>query len=133
MHSIRITNDIKITGFNWPTKDGTGVRDYIHVWDLAQAHIAALEFLDSTFPSESNFEKINVGGGNPTTVLEFIEIFEEVYGSQITTIKAPSRAGDTAGAFASIEKAAELLNWTPRMSLEQGIADTIKWHRKMNG
>ena len=128
-----ITNDIKITGFNWPTKDGTGVRDYIHVWDLAQAHIAALEFLDSTFPSESNYEKINVGGGNPTTVLEFIEIFEEVYGSQITTIKAPPRAGDTAGAFASIEKAAELLNWTPRMSLEQGIADTIKWHRKMNG
>lgn len=128
-----ITDKMKITGSNWPTKDGTGVRDYIHVWDLAEAHVAALKFFNSTFPSKSKFEKINVGGGNPTTVMEFVEIFEEVYGSQITTIKAPPRDGDTAGAFASIERADELLKWRPRMSLEQGIADAIKWHRKMNG
>ncbi|MFL2760312.1 MAG: UDP-glucose 4-epimerase GalE [Dehalococcoidia bacterium] len=124
------TNSMNITGFEWPTKDGTGVRDYIHVWDLAEAHVAALVTFDSIFESESNFQKINVGGGSPTTVMEFIDTFEEVYGSKITTVKAPPRDGDTAGAFANIEKAARLMDWRPRMSVEQGIADAIKWHRK---
>ena len=64
--------------------------------------------------------------------MEFIDTFEEVYGNEITTVKAPPRDGDTAGAFANIEKAAKLLNWTPRMSIEQAIADAIKWHRKRN-
>ena len=126
------TFSMNITGFEWPTKDGTGVRDYIHVWDLAEAHVAALEAFDSICKSESKFQKINVGGGTPTTVMEFIEIFEEVYGSQITTIKSPPRDGDTAGAFANIEKAERLMNWAPRMSVEQGIADAIKWNKKKN-
>ncbi len=126
------TFSMNITGFDWPTKDGTGVRDYIHVWDLGEAHVAALETFDSIFESGSKFQKMNVGGGSPTTVMEFIDTFQEVYGSQITTVKAPPRDGDTAGAFANIEKAARLMNWTPRMSVEQGIADTIKWHRKKN-
>tara|TARA_B100001179_G_scaffold172926_1_gene128364 strand:+ start:564 stop:1550 length:987 start_codon:yes stop_codon:yes gene_type:complete len=125
------TNNIKITGSDWPTKDGTGVRDYIHVWDLAEAHVAALESFHSILASKSKFEKINIGGGSPTTVREFIEIFEEVYGCEIATDIAPPRDGDTAGAFANIGKAEKLMNWRPRMSVEQGIADTIKWHRKM--
>jgi len=125
------TTNIKITGSNWPTKDGTGVRDYIHVWDLAEAHVAALESFHSILVSQSKFEKINIGGGSPTTVKEFIEIFEQVYGCEIATVTAPPRDGDTAGAFANIGKAEKLMNWRPRMSVEQGIADTIKWHRKM--
>ena len=133
---IRVAEDptlsMNITGFEWPTKDGTGVRDYVHVWDLGEAHVAALESFESIFKSESKFHKINVGGGSPTTVMEFIDTFEEVYGNEITTVKAPPRDGDTAGAFANIEKAAKLLNWTPRMSIEQAIADAIKWHRKRN-
>ena len=125
------TANIKITGSNWPTKDGTGVRDYIHVWDLAEAHVAALESFHSILASKSKFEKINIGGGSPTTVKEFIETFEQVYGCEIATIEAPPRDGDTAGAFANIRKAERLMNWQPRMSVEQGIADAIKWHRKM--
>ena len=58
-------------------------------------------------------------------------MFEEVYGCEIATDIAPPRDGDTAGAFANIGKAEKLMNWRPRMSVEQGIADTIKWHRKM--
>ena len=125
------TTNIKITGFNWPTKDGTGVRDYIHVWDLAEAHVAALESFHSILTSQSKFEKINIGSGSPTTVKEFIAIFEQVYGCEIATAKAPPRDGDTAGAFANIGKAKKLMNWRPRMSVEQGMADVIKWHRKM--
>ena len=125
------TTNIKITGSNWPTKDGTGVRDYIHIWDLAEAHVAALESFQSILASQSKFEKINIGGGSPTTVKEFIEIFEQVYGCEIATAKAPPRDGDTAGAFANIGKAKKLMNWRPRMSVEQGKADAIKWHRKM--
>ena len=125
------TANIKITGSNWPTKDGTGVRDYIHVWDLAEAHVAALESFHSILASKSKFEKINIGGGSPTTVKEFIETFEQVYGCKIATVEAPPRDGDTAGAFANIGKAERLMNWQPRMSVEQGIADAIKWHRKM--
>jgi UDP-glucose 4-epimerase len=125
------TTNIKITGSNWPTKDGTGVRDYIHIWDLAEAHVAALESFQSILVSQSKFEKINIGGGSPTTVKEFIEIFEQVYGCEIATAKAPPRDGDTAGAFANIGKAKKLMNWRPRMSVEQGMADAIKWYRKM--
>jgi UDP-glucose 4-epimerase len=125
------TTNIKITGSNWPTKDGTGVRDYIHIWDLAEAHVAALESFQSILASQSKFEKINIGGGSPTTVKEFIEIFEQVYGCEIATAKAPPRDGDTAGAFANIGKAKKLMNWRPRMSVEQGMADAIKWYRKM--
>ena len=68
---------------------------------------------------------------NPYIIIYF-DTFEEVYGNQISTVKAPPRNGDTAGAFANIEKAAKLMNWTPRMSVEQGIADAIKWRRKKN-
>jgi UDP-glucose 4-epimerase len=125
------TTNIKITGSNWPTKDGTGVRDYIHIWDLAEAHVAALESFQSILASQSKFEKINIGGGSPTTVKEFIEIFEQVYGCEIATAKAPPRDGDTAGAFANIGTAKKLMNWRPRMSVEQGMADAIKWYRKM--
>ena len=118
-----------VAGTNWPTRDGTGIRDYIHVWDLAKAHVLAVEKFDFLLTKE-DFLEINLGTGKGTTVLEFIEAFEEVSGAKINWVKDDPRPGDVAGVFASGEKARKALDWIPRMSLEQGIADSLKWFRK---
>lgn len=118
-----------VAGTNWPTRDGTGIRDYIHVWDLAKAHVLAVEKFDFLLTKE-DFLEINLGTGKGTTVLEFIEAFEEVSGAKINWVKDDPRPGDVAGVFTSGEKARKALDWIPRMSLEQGIADSLKWFRK---
>ena len=118
-----------VAGTNWPTRDGTGIRDYIHVWDLAKAHVLAVEKFDFLLTKE-DFLEINLGTGKGTTVLEFIEAFEEVSGAKINWVKDDPRPGDVTGVFASGEKARKALDWIPRMSLEQGIADSLKWFRK---
>ena len=118
-----------VAGTNWPTRDGTGIRDYIHVWDLAKAHVLAVEKFDFLLTKE-DFLEINLGTGKGTTVLEFIEAFEEVSGTKINWVKDDPRPGDVAGVFASRDKARKALDWIPRMSLEQGIADSLKWVRK---
>ena len=124
-------SDFKIAGTNWPTRDGTAIRDYIHVWDLAEAHIRALELFDDLVTHENPYSVINLGSGQGTTVLEFLEAFEEVSGVEIARIDSSPRPGDTAGAYASGDKAWDNLRWKPRMSIEQGIADAIKWNRKV--
>ena len=118
-----------VAGTNWSTRDGTGIRDYIHVWDLAKAHVLAVEKFDFLLTKE-DFLEINLGTGKGTTVLEFIEAFEEVSGAKINWVKDDPRPGDVTGVFASGEKARKALDWIPRMSLEQGIADSLKWFRK---
>ena len=94
----------KVAGANWPTRDGTGIRDYIHVWDLAKAHVLAVEKFDFLLTNE-NFVEINLGTGKGTTVLEFIEAFEEVSGTKINQVQSDPRPGDVAGVFASGDKA----------------------------
>ena len=120
----------EITGYEWPTRDGTGIRDYVHIWDLSLAHVKAIENFDTIVNGESSFVPINLGTGTGTTVMEFIKSFEEVRGVEIKKKKSIPRPGDSAGVFASNERAKILLDWTPRMSLEQGIADGIKWSNK---
>lgn len=121
----------QVTGTRWPTRDGTGIRDYIHVWDLAEAHVRAVEKFEAVTSNERPFLAINLGTGKGVTVLEFIRAFEEVLGDDIPQIDSDPRAGDSAGAYASGELANELLGWVPRMSLEQGLADAIKWSQKL--
>ena len=116
-----------VTGTEWPTRDGTGVRDYVHVWDLARAHVAAVERIDDIFPDEGGSEIINLGTGSGVTVREFVHAFERVLGRSVPTIDAPPRPGDVAGAFASIEKAERLLGWRPELSLEDGIRHALEW------
>ena len=116
-----------VTGTEWPTRDGTGVRDYVHVWDLARAHVAAVERIDDIFPDEGGSEIINLGTGSGVTVREFVHAFERVLGRNVPTIDAPPRPGDVAGAFASIEKAERLLGWRPELSLEDGIRHALEW------
>jgi UDP-glucose 4-epimerase len=121
----------EITGTHFPTRDGTGVRDYIHVWDLARAHIRALVHFDETFtragnPAE-NYLVINLGTGHGVTVRELLTAFEKVYGKPVPSRESPSRPGDVAGSFANADTAERLLGWKAELPIEQGIADSLKW------
>ena len=120
-----------ITGTDWPTRDGTGIRDYVHVWDLAMAHVKAADQFDRAFEKSevqnTNYLVINLGTGKGVTVRELVEAFEKVYGQEISKQDAPPRPGDVAGAYANADRAAELLGWRAEMSIEQGLADALEW------
>ena len=116
---------ISIYGDDYPTKDGTCIRDYIHVTDLAQAHILAVEYLMKG--NESNI--FNLGNGIGFTVNEVIETARKVTGHPIPAITTPRRAGDPAQLIASSEKAKTILGWKPEHAdLEEIIATAWKWH-----
>lgn len=123
----------KFTGVNWPSRDGTSIKDYIHVWDLAQAHVKAVENIDHAFKEagiRTNYLVLNLGTGNGTTVREFVAAFEEVYGKEIRKLDAEPRNGDMAGQYANIDLAKKLILWQPEKSLKDGILDTLKWWEK---
>jgi UDP-glucose 4-epimerase len=121
-----------ITGTDWPTRDGTGIRDYIHVWDLAMAHIKAVEQFDAVIAAEEGSDHtpyvvINLGTGQGVTVREMVDAFEQVIGRSINKADKPPRPGDVAGSYANADKARHLLGWETKLSIEQGIADALKW------
>ena len=120
-----------ITGTDWPTRDGTGIRDYIHVWDLALAHIKAVERFDEVIEAaadpEAPYAVINLGTGKGVTVREMVAAFERVYGQEIQKQEMPPRPGDVAGAYANADKALDLLGWEASLTIDQGIADALKW------
>ncbi|MGI5451366.1 UDP-glucose 4-epimerase GalE [Streptomyces sp. CA-243310] len=117
-----------ITGVDWQTRDGSGIRDYVHVWDLARAHIAAVRRFDQVAPAgPDSYRVINLGSGTGTTVFELVKAFENVTGRPLATTVVGARPGDNAGAYPDITLAAELLDWKPALSLEQGISDALAW------
>ena len=116
---------ISIYGDDYPTKDGTCIRDYIHVTDLAQAHILAVEYLVKG--NDSNI--FNLGNGIGFTVNEVIETARKVTGHPIPAIITPRRAGDPAQLIASSDKARTVLGWNPQHAdLEEIISSAWKWH-----
>lgn len=117
---------INIFGDDYDTKDGTCVRDYIHVTDLAQAHILAVEYLLNG--NESDI--FNLGNGVGFTVKEIIEAAQEVTGQEIPAVISPRRAGDPAKLIASSEKAKKVLGWKPEfVNVKEIIATAWKWHQ----
>ena len=121
----------QITGTDWPTRDGSGIRDYIHVWDLALSHVKAVENFSKIFSeATNNFQVINIGSGNGVTVKELLQAFENVYATKISTTETSPRPGDVAGAFASCDKAKKLLNWKTSFSIEEAIRDSLKWNEE---
>ena len=124
-------DSFQITGTDYETRDGTGIRDYIHIWDLADAHVKALTNFDDVFDKAGNPEEtylvINLGTGKGVTVRELVAAFERVYGQEINKVDTPPRPGDVAGAYANADKALRLLNWQARLSIEDGIRDALKW------
>lgn len=122
----------RITGTEWPTRDGTGIRDYIHVWDLASAHVKAVERFDDALVSgidgSVSHLVINLGTGHGVTVKELVAAFESVIGRPIPKENAPPRPGDVAGAYANADNALKLLGWKAELTLEQAISDALKWN-----
>jgi UDP-glucose 4-epimerase len=113
-----------ITGTDWPTRDGTGVRDYIHVWDLAAAHVAALTRFDAL---AGPVTVINLGTGAGTTVRELLAAFNRVAGRPVGAREAERRPGDTVGAYTRIDRAKRLLSWRPQYDLAEGIRHSLQW------
>ena len=120
-----------LTGTDLPTRDGTGVRDYVHVWDIAQAHVAAVERFDAVLAKEqAPTTVINVGTGESVTVRELIAKFESVFGRSVPLREAPPRPGDSVGAYANVDKARDLLGWTAAHTIEEGISSALAWAEK---
>ncbi|WP_306419544.1 UDP-glucose 4-epimerase GalE [Palleronia abyssalis] len=114
---------LRVFGGDYPTRDGTGERDYIHVSDLARAHLAALEYsVDST-----GCEAVNVGTGQGVTVMELIRAFEAATGREIPHRIVERRPGDLASYYSSTERAKSLLNWEARFGIDDMCATTWKW------
>lgn len=120
--------ELSVYGDDYPTEDGTCIRDYIHVMDLAEAHAVALERLMNN-KSESNFEVFNVGTGVGSSVLEVIKAFESASGENLNYKIVDRRAGDVIAAFADTKKANEILGWKAERSLEQALKDAWEWEK----
>jgi UDP-glucose 4-epimerase len=117
-----------ITGTEHPTRDGTGIRDYIHVWDLAQAHVRAVEAFDEVLATVGAASTVvNVGTGSGVTVRELVKAFEKVFGKEVPVREAAPRPGDAVGAFANVDKARDVLGWRSSLSVEDGIRSALAW------
>ena len=114
---------IGVFGTDYATRDGTAVRDYIHIEDLGQAHLLALERLES-----GTHHVVNLGTGDGYTVREVIEAARKVTGREIPVRDEDRRPGDPPQLIAANARARELLGWEPRRSLEEMIADAWAWH-----
>lgn len=110
---------VKIFGTDWPTKDGTCIRDYVHVVDLIDAHISALEKLEP-----GKHEIVNIGSGGGYSVKEVVDAANKVVGKDIPVINSDRRAGDPAVLIADISKAARLLGWKPSRDITAMVSDT---------
>jgi UDP-glucose 4-epimerase len=114
----------QITGTDYSTRDGSGIRDYVHVWDLAAAHVAALQRFDELAEAES---VINLGTGSGTTVRELVDAFNRVVARPVEVVETERRPGDVAGAYTRSDLAHRLLGWRPRYSIEEGIRHSLEW------
>ena len=118
-----------VTGDTWPTRDGSGLRDYLHVWDLAKAHVLAAEKFATVFadPAAPRYRVLNLGAGNGVTVFELLRAFQDVLGHPINYDVQPPREGDVAGACADPTAAQTLLGWQAKLTMQQGIDDALRW------
>jgi UDP-glucose 4-epimerase len=118
---------LQVFGDDYDTQDGTGVRDYIHVVDLAQGHVKALESLGHAKGTVKGCQAINLGTGNGTSVLEIVNTFKDISKQDIPYQIVPRRAGDLATVYADATLANELLDWQAKLDLTAMIQDTWRW------
>lgn len=120
-----------ITGTDWPTRDGSGLRDYVHVWDLALAHVAAITRFDDVATGDQPYRVINLGTGDGVTVRELVQAFERVTGAPLSVVETDRRPGDQAGAYAIVDRAHEVLGWRAARSVDDGVRDALAWAEKL--
>ncbi len=125
-----LRKELTIFGNDYDTADGTCVRDYIHVMDLAEAHVAALQYLMDK-PTEPLYEVFNVGTGQGATVMELIRTFTEVTGQTLAVNIGSRRAGDVVAVYADASKSNEVLGWKSKRSMEEALRDAWNWQVKI--
>jgi UDP-glucose 4-epimerase len=128
--AIGIHEKLVVHGSDYPTSDGTCIRDYIHVCDLADSHVKALSYLENqTTPC---LEYVNVGTGRGTSILEVIRIFEAETGQQLRWEFGPRRQGDVVEIFANADKSYRLLNWKPVYSVADAVQHAWNWEQRIH-
>ncbi len=126
-----IREKITVFGNDYNTTDGTCIRDYIHVMDLADAHVQCIKLLESSTES-SLFDVINIGTGDGNTVLEVIKAFEETTGVKLNYELGPRRAGDVEKVYAQVDKSQKLLKWKTKCTLEDSMRDAWNWQKRIS-
>ncbi len=130
--AMGIREQLSVFGDDYPTADGTCIRDYIHVVDLAKAHVVALKrLLDAK--NSNNYEFYNVGTGKGSSVLEVIKSFERVSGLKLNYKIVDRRPGDIVSAYADTTKANKVLGWKAQFTLDQAMKSAWDWERKIRG
>jgi UDP-glucose 4-epimerase len=130
--AIGLREQLSVFGDNYPTEDGTCIRDYIHVVDLAKAHVAALRRLIDG-KNEENFEVFNIGTGTGSSVLEVINAFEKVSQQQLNYKIVGRREGDVIAAYANTTKANDILGWKSIYNIEDALLSAWKWEQEIRG
>ena len=125
-----IQKKLSVFGDDYPTTDGTCIRDYIHVVDLAKAHIIGLKRM-TVKDQNKNFEVFNLGTGRGNTVLEVIKTFEKISGRSLNYEISPRRKGDITAAYADTTKANKVLGWKAELSLEEALISAWRWEKKI--
>lgn len=128
--AIGLRKELSVFGSDYPTADGTCIRDYIHVVDLAKAHVVALQRLIN----KANLDKVetfNLGTGKGSSVLEVINAFEKVSGEKLQYKIVDRREGDITEAYANTDKANDVLGWKAKSTLEEALASAWKWEKKI--
>lgn len=128
--AMGLRKELSVFGDDYPTPDGTCIRDYIHVVDLAKAHVKALKRL----ANKKNLEKVetfNLGTGKGSSVLEVINAFEKVSGEKLNYKIVAKRAGDITEAYADTNKANNVLGWKAELSLDEALSSAWKWEQKI--
>ena len=128
--AIGIREQLSVYGNDYPTNDGTAIRDYIHVVDLAKAHVIALKRLLHGKYLQS-VETFNLGTGKGSSVLDVITAFEKVSGKKLNYKIVDRRAGDITSAYANTDKANNILGWKAELTLEDALASAWKWEQKI--
>ena len=128
--ALGLRKELSVYGNDYPTPDGTCIRDYIHVVDVAKAHVIALQRLLNK-QNNDKVEIFNLGTGNGSSVLEVIQAFEKVSGQKLPYKIVPRRSGDVISAYADTAKANKILGWNAELSLEEALASAWKWEQKV--
>ena len=130
--AIGVRKQLKIFGNDYNTPDGTCIRDYIYVVDLAKAHVAAMaRVLDADVTDAANPEVFNIGTGNGVSTLEVVEGFEKATGVKVNWAYAPRREGDIEKVWGNVDKANKVLGWKADTPLEDVLASAWKWQEKL--
>jgi len=127
-----LRRQLSVFGNDYPTPDGSCIRDYIHVVDLAKAHVIAMQRLFSE-ENQSNYEVFNLGTGKGSSVLEVVHAFENITGEKLNYKVVDRRPGDVIEVYADTTRANEVLGWKTEKTMEEALASAWEWEKKVRG